>query len=139
MAVARTVLGRFDAAGVHRMPSAVAPCAEKARLITLMAGGAVAVLFDRQQDCVAITIDADFVHGLVIAGFLALAPQPIARAREVAGVAGAQSFLERFAVHIRDHQQPSALMVLGDGGDDASGLVKVDLRNRLSGGSVLRL
>src|ERR1700757_80868 len=138
MAVAGAVLRRVDAARIDGMPGAVAKYAEEARLKTLVAGGAVAVLLDREQDGVVVAVDADFVDGLVVARLLALAPQAIARAREVAGVAGLDGFLEGLAVHVSDHQEASALIVLRDDRDDAAGLFEVDLRGGLLRGRLLR-
>src|SRR5579884_1958145 len=108
MAVTGAVFRRIDLAQVGGLPASVAQHAEEAALVTFVARCAVAALLDTQEDRVSIAIDADFAHHLEISRFLALAPQAIARAREVAGAAGANGLLEGFAIHEGDHQQPPA-------------------------------
>src|SRR6185437_2952404 len=105
MAVVRAVLRRIDLAFVAHAPISILEHAKEARLVALMAGGGVAVLIDAQQNRIGVAIDPDFAHRLEIARLLALAPQPVARAREVAGVSGGDRLIEGFAIHIRDHQQ----------------------------------
>src|SRR5260370_32962030 len=83
MAVAGAVLRRIDAARIDGVPGAVAKYAEEARLETLVAGGAVAVLLDREQDGVVVAFGADFVHGLIVARLFALAPRSAARSPAV--------------------------------------------------------
>src|SRR5689334_849755 len=129
MAIAGSVFGWIDPPRIDRLPGAVTPYAKEARLETFVARGAVAVLLDREQDRVVVTVDSNLMYGLEVSRFFALAPQTIARAREIAGVARPQSFLEGLAVHVGDHQKASALIVLGDDRNDTAALVEVDLRS----------
>src|SRR6202043_3779155 len=113
MAIFGAILGWVDPASIDDLPGTVAQYAEEARFVALVAGGAVAVLLDREQDGVVVAVDADLVHGLVVAGLFTLAPQAVTGAREVAGVAGLEGFLESRAVHVGDHQEAAALVILG--------------------------
>src|SRR5208282_2034645 len=114
MAVAGAVFRGIDLARVHGLPFAVREDPEVIALVPEMACGAVALLLDQQQDRVVIAVDSDFAHDLEVARFLALAPQTPARARVIAGAAGRDGLLERLAVHVRDHQNATARVVLRD-------------------------
>src|SRR5580658_1158444 len=93
---------------------------------------AVALLIHREQDHVLVAVDANLAHHLEVPRLLALAPEPIARSREVTRAAGADGFLERLAVHPGEHHDPVARMILGDYRDYAAAFVEVDRRCRLS-------
>src|SRR6266851_2471408 len=131
MPVVGAVLGRVDFAALDDTPLAAIEHAEEARLVALMACGAVAMLLDREQDRIRVAIDANLAHGLVVARLLALAPEPVARAREVACVPARDGLLERLAIHVGDHQEPPALVVLRDDGHDTAILFEVDFRARV--------
>src|SRR5216683_880981 len=129
--VVGAVLGRVDLAALDDTPLAAVEHAEEARLVALMACRAVAMLLDREQDRIRVAIDANLAHGLVVARLLALAPEPVARAREVACVPARDRLLERRAIHVGDHQDPSALVVLRYDRYDAAVLFEVDFRRRV--------
>ena len=78
MAVARTVFGRIDAAFVSNAPSGFVEDAEKAGFEAFVTSRAVAMLVNAEKNRVGVAIEADFAHGLEIAGLLALAPKPVA-------------------------------------------------------------
>src|SRR5690606_15460926 len=78
-----------------------------------------AALRHLQEDHVAIAIGPDLGHRLHVAGLLALAPEAPARARPIHRAAGARGLFQRLAVHPRDHQDPRAVRLLGDGGHQA--------------------
>src|SRR5216683_763958 len=88
MAVAGSVLGRVNFALIGNLPLTVVELAEKTRLVAEMACGAVAALLDGDNDRIAVAVDSDLADDLEIAGLLALAPELVARAREIAGPAG---------------------------------------------------
>src|SRR5947209_20432817 len=66
--------------------------AEEAALVALVAGRP-ADLLDLEEDRVGVAIDVDALHDLHVAALLALAPELVAAAREVARPAGAQGLL----------------------------------------------
>src|SRR5271154_7261229 len=103
MPVAGTVLGRIDAALVDDLPLAAVELAEKARLVAFVACGRVAALLDDQHDCVGVAVGANLVHDLKIPRLFALAPELVARAREVACAPGRDRLVEGLATHPRDH------------------------------------
>src|ERR1700675_2946140 len=98
MAVAGAVLRGIDLARLDDLPFAVLEHPEVIALVPEMAGGAVALLFDHQQDRVVVAVDSDFAHHLEVARFLALAPQTAARARVIASAAGRDGLVEGLAV-----------------------------------------
>ncbi|KAG1251028.1 hypothetical protein G6F68_012491 [Rhizopus microsporus] len=59
------------------------------------------------------------MHFLDVAGFLALAPQALARTRPVHRAAGGGGFGKRFAVHPGHHHDLAVFKVLRDGGNQA--------------------
>src|SRR6185369_10773786 len=93
---------------------------EKAAFASSVTGN-TAHLFNRQQQHVAIAIGVNRLHFLEMAGLLALAPEPLARARPVYRVAAAHRFLQGFAIHVGEHHDPPVL-VLGDGRHHAVGV-----------------
>src|SRR5271165_1535588 len=99
MPVAGAVLGRIDATLVDDLPLAAVELAEKARLVTLVACGRVTTLLDDQHHRVGVAIGANLVHDLKIPRLFALAPQLVARAREVAGAPGGDRLVEGLAIH----------------------------------------
>src|SRR5271156_3915829 len=131
MPIAGAVLGRVDPTRIDGLPCVVAQDAKEARLVALVAGGAGAVLLAREQDGIVGSVDTDFVAGLVVARLFALAPQTVARAREIASVAGLDGFLEGLAIHVGDHQKSSAFVVLRDDWNYAAVLFEVNLRGCL--------
>src|SRR5262249_36170094 len=70
---------------------------------------------------------------LHVAGFLALAPQALARARPVHRLAALDAFLQRVAVHPGHHEHSTALGVLRHGGDQAV-LAPTNLIQQIFGG-----
>ena len=126
MAVAGSVLGRINFALVGDLPLTVVELAEEARLVAEMACGAIATLLDGDHDRVGVAIDPDFADDLEIAGFLALAPELVARAREIAGAAGGYGFGETLAIHERDSQNAMAQVIDRNRGHDAALFFEVD-------------
>src|ERR1700688_3779161 len=108
MPVTGPILRRINLARIGDAPVVAVERAEETGLVALMACGAVAMLFDPEQDCVMVALGADLAHALKIARLLAFAPQAVARTREVAGMAAANRFLQGLAVHVGDHQHASA-------------------------------
>src|SRR5882757_6791960 len=100
MSVAGSVLGRIDFARIDDSPLALIEDAEKTRLVAFMTCGSVAALLDRKHDSVLVAVDANLVDDLKISRLLALAPELLPRAREIAGASGRDGFLERLAIHI---------------------------------------
>src|SRR5579862_7261723 len=128
MSVAGSVLGRIYSALVDGLPLALVEHAEKTRLVALVAGGGVTALFDGDHDRVGVAVDAYLVDDLKVSRFLALAPEFISRAREVAGTSGGDGFLERFAIHPGDHQHAAGFVIDGDRRDHAATFVEIDCR-----------
>ena len=126
MAVVGAVLGGIDFALIDDFPRAVIELAEEARLVALVACGAVAALLDGDHDRVGVAVDANLVHDLKISRLLALAPQLFARAREVACAASRDRLVEGFAIHIGDGQHAMAQMIDRDRGDDAAVFVEIN-------------
>src|SRR5271154_1955748 len=114
MPVAGTVLGRIDAALVDDLPLAAVELAEKARLVTFVARGRVTTLLDDQHYGVGVAVGANLVHDLKIPRLFALAPQLVARAREIARAARRDRLVEGLAIHPADHQHAVAQMVDSD-------------------------
>ena len=81
--------------------------------------GDAADLFNFQQHHVVVAIEADFADVLHMAGFLALAPQLVARARPVHAAQGASGFFQRLAVHPRHHQDFTGSRILRNRGHQA--------------------
>ena len=76
--------------------------------------GNPAHLFDFQKDHVVVAIEANFTDVLHMTGFLALAPEPVARAGKIHTPQGTDGFGQRFAVHPRNHENVSRGRILGN-------------------------
>ena len=63
-----------------------------------------------------------FDQPLPVATGFALAPQLLAGARPVTDLAAGEGFFQRGAVHPGQHQHLAAVVLLGDGGDQAFGI-----------------
>src|SRR5271170_5685805 len=100
MPIVGAVLGGIDFALIDDFPCAAIELAKKARLVALVACGPVAALLDRNHDRVGVAVDANLVHDLKISRLLALAPQLVARPREIARASGGDRLLEGLAIHI---------------------------------------
>src|SRR5258708_3885510 len=106
MAVVGSVLGGIDFALIDDLPLGficiriLVEHSKKARLVALMACRAVAALLDRDHERILIAVDPYFVDDLKIPRFLALAPELLARPREVACTTGRNGLFKRLAVHI---------------------------------------
>ena len=104
-----------------------------------MAGnaGLVPGLRHGQQDDVVVAVNTHLVHGLHMAGLFALEPQLFARARKVHGAAQLCRFLQRLAVHPREHQYMTCALLLRDDGDQTF-VVPLDLIEPIHGNSFVR-
>src|SRR5260370_29285713 len=98
MPVVGAVLGRVDLAALYDTPLAPIEHAEEARLVALMACGAVAMLLDCEQDRIRVAINANLAHGLVVARLLPLPPAPLARAPAAAYGPGPYGLLPPLAI-----------------------------------------
>src|ERR1700742_4357887 len=103
--------------GQLRATLAAINLAVKARAAAGVAGGAD--LLDPDPDRVLVAVQAHLDHALGVAGGLALAPQRIARAAEVPGVAAFDGLAQRLGIHVRDHQHLAARSIGGDAGHKA--------------------
>src|SRR5208337_1395125 len=128
MPVVGAVLGGIDFALLDDFPCARIELAEEARLVALVACGPVAALLDSYDDRVGVAVEANLVHYLKISRLFALAPQLVARAREVARAAGGDRLVESLAIHIGDGQHAMAQVIDGNRGDDAAVLVEINCR-----------
>ena len=79
-------------------------------------------LVDAQEDRVAVAVEPGLAHVLRMTARGALDPQFAARARPVGRPAGGERHGQRSGVHPRHHEDPAARGVLGDGGDETSGI-----------------
>src|SRR5688572_2190985 len=66
--------------------------------------GTRAVLFHLDPDRVLVAVDAHRDHALTIAGGFALAPEALARAAVVPGLAAVDGAAQRLLIHVRDHE-----------------------------------
>src|SRR3954447_12300873 len=89
--------------------------------------GTGTLLLDLDPDRILIAIDAHLDDALGMAGFLALAPELLARAAVVPGVAGRNGLSKRLRIHMRDHQHLARLRICRDAGDKPAG---VELRRQ---------
>jgi len=64
MAIAGSVFGRIHLADIDNLPFAVFQLAKKTALIAFMAGGAVAPLFDREQDGIVVAVHTNLMYDL---------------------------------------------------------------------------
>src|SRR4029079_6528095 len=99
---------RFD-------PFPVLQFAEETAFVPRMAGDA-SHLLDPEQDGVGVAVDADLLHLLHVPGFLALAPQLVARAGEVDRLLLLDGPLQRLAFHPGDVEDLSRRRILGHDG-----------------------
>src|SRR5690242_4354693 len=88
---------RVDQRVGDRRPVAIARGAEEAGAASGVAGDAL--LVDAEQQRIAVAIEAQLDQALDLPRGLALAPQPAARARPVAGLAAGDGLGHRRAVH----------------------------------------
>src|SRR3569832_2477703 len=75
-------------------------------------------MFDFEQHHIIVAIEADFTDVLHMAGFFALAPQFVARARPVHPAQCACRFFKSLAVHPRHHEDFSTGGILSDRRDE---------------------
>jgi hypothetical protein len=125
MSIARTVLGRIYFALIRDLPSVVLELAEKARLISFVTGRGVSALLDCQQYRVLVAVDPDLVNDLEVPGLFSLAPQFVARAREVTRAPGRHCLFKRLTIHVREHQHAMACMIHGYRRNYAAILVEI--------------
>ena len=76
----------------------------------------------QQQQRVAVAVDPQLLQVLHLAGGLALAPQRVAAAAEVADAAGGERLRHGVAVHPGEHQHLAGVVLLRDGGHQAGGV-----------------
>src|ERR1700754_798946 len=118
----RCVRGTLNLVRIHerqRRPAlAFADRAVEARAPPGVAGRAR--LLDLDPDRVLVAVHSHLDHALGVAGGLALAPQRIARAAEIPGVAALDGLAQRLGVHVRDHQHLAARSIGGDAGQKTS-------------------
>ena len=88
--------------------------------------GLMAQLRDLEQHDIAVTIRANFMHGLHVTRLFTLEPQFIAGATEIHSAAQLGGFLQCLAVHPRKHQHVAAGLLLRNNGDEAF-VVPLDL------------
>ena len=74
-AVGRAVFGRIDLRRVDCNPCLLTQRLKEARFEAVMTGGAVAALLHEQEQSIAVTVEADFPHFLVVTGFFTLTPE----------------------------------------------------------------
>src|SRR5262245_4693849 len=74
-------------------------------------------LLDPNPDRVLIAVGAHLDDALGAPGALALAPERIARAAEIPGLARGNGLAQRLVVHVRDHQHVAGRSISGDAGD----------------------
>ena len=84
--------------------------------------GDTALLFHHQQHGVVVAVEADILHRLHVPGFLALAPEFLARARPVHGALFLHRRRQRLAVHPRQRQHLAAAGLLRNRGNQAFGI-----------------
>ena len=80
-----------------------------------MAGGPG--LFDLNEQRILIAIVQDFLHALDVPGCLSLLPETAARPAPETGEARLDRPLDRFGVHVSNHQDLFAAPVLNDRGN----------------------
>ena len=90
----------------------------------LMAGGSLR--FGEHQECVAIAIQPDFPALQHMSGRLAFLPQPLFAATVKRDEPRLQRPLQRFLIHVAEHQDPERARLLHDGRDKAVSLRPVD-------------
>src|SRR6202521_4924634 len=100
--------------GLDGVPGAVVEPLEKTPVPAGMTGNS-ASLFDDQQNCVVVAVEANFADSLKMTRAFALLPEPPARARPVMRKAGCRGARKGLAGHPRQHQHRAARF-LGVGG-----------------------
>src|SRR5271170_7530707 len=128
MPVVGAVLRRVDLALLDDFPFAAVELAKEARLVALVACGPVAALLDGDHDRIGVAVDPNLVHDLKIPRLLALAPQLVARSREVARPPCRNRLVKRLAIHVGNSQHPLADMIDSNRGNHAAILVKINRR-----------
>src|ERR1700719_245325 len=106
--------------GLDCVPGAVVEPLEKTPVPAGMTGNS-AFLFDDQQNCVVVAVEANFADSLKMTRAFALLPQPAARTRPIMRKAGGRSARKRLAVHPCQRQHRAACF-LGDGRHQAVGI-----------------
>ena len=79
--------------------------------------GALRLHFDEHG--IAVAISGDLFDGEAMAGAFAFEPQFAAGAAPEGGETGVDGFAEGLLIHVADHENASAGMILNDGGDEA--------------------
>ena len=97
---------------------AVFQAAEEAALVTLMAD-AGALRRHLEEHGIAVAIGGDLLDHQAVAGAFALEPQFAAGPAPEGGKTGFDGFVKGILVHVADHEDASAGMILDDGGDEA--------------------
>src|SRR5688572_22371454 len=100
----------------HRGPLSILEFTEEAAFAAGVAGDA-ARLLHLEQHRVRVAVEAHLDHHLHVARLLALAPQPLARARPVDRLALFRGLAQRIAVHPSDGQDSAAIGILRHRGD----------------------
>src|SRR5450631_291870 len=106
--------------GLDRVPGAVVEPLEETAVPAGMTRDP-ACLFDDQQNCVVVAVEANLAHFLNVARALALLPQPAARTRPVVRKSRGRGARKRLTVHPRQRQHGAAFF-LGDGGHQPVGV-----------------
>src|SRR6266508_5307618 len=107
--------------GLDRFPAIILEPQKKAAFASGVARDA-SQLLDDHENGVVVAIEADFLDLLDVSGLLALAPQPVSRARPVMHLARLGGEVEGFAVHPGERQHLAAVAVLRDRRHEAVGL-----------------
>src|SRR3954453_1164016 len=81
-----------------------------------------ALLLDTNPDRILVAIHAHLDHTLGLTGTFALAPQRIAGAAEIPGLAARNRLAQRLFVHMRDHHHVAGRGIGGDAGDEPRGV-----------------
>src|SRR5262249_59450470 len=71
-------------------------------------------LLDTDPDRILIAVGAHLDDALGVPGALALAPERVARAAEIPGLARGDGLAQRLVVHVRDHQNVAGRSIGGD-------------------------
>ena len=82
-------------------------------------------LLHLQQHGVGVAVHEHALHLLHVAALLALPPQLVAAAAEVAGPTGGDGFFPRLTIHMGKHENPPGRRVLDNGGHEPVGSLEV--------------
>jgi len=82
--------------------------------------------FRLDQEGIAIAIGCDGLEKKEVAGAFALGPKLLARAAEKRDVARGERLVERFAIHVANHEDTFGISVLDNGRYQAILLVKIE-------------